>query len=150
LERHQLSQNMNKIQIDANEYDHIGAHFRLEKNKEVHNKFVKMYNWIRDYEIDGKHTTEQYFLHNGVLISNQTTNLNDACTYAYQNCGGFVEWVIEVASPSIEDYEWKLVFSRNHRDYMGDGFFMRSYDCYIETKELTLALEMKLTNPWFD
>jgi hypothetical protein len=141
---------MNKIQIDANEYDHIGAHFRLEKNKEVHNKFVKMYNWIRDYEIDGKHTTEQYFLHNGVLISNQTTNLNDACTYAYQNCGGFVEWVIEVASPSIEDYEWKLVFSRNHRDYMGDGFFMRSYDCYIETKELTLALEMKLTNPWFD
>jgi hypothetical protein len=57
---------------------------------------------------------------------------------------------MEVASPSIEDYEWKLVFSRNHRDYMGDGFFMRSYECYIETKELMLALEMKLTNPWFD
>jgi hypothetical protein len=125
---------MNKIQIDANEYDHIGAHFRLEKNKEVHNKFVKMYNWIRDYEIDGKHMIEQYFLHDGALIGSSTTNLNDACTYAYQNGGGFVEWVIEVASPSIE----------------GDGFFMRSYECYIETKELMLALEMKLTNPWFD
>jgi hypothetical protein len=143
---------MHNIKIDSKAFDQHDIKLRAVQNGEVIKRLVAVYRWLVARYGKENLTEVSTYLLDGVAPDVQFVDLQEACYHACTvNRSVNYETTMEVTHhvELIVD-DLKFVIDRQWTDITRRGYFLLSYDCYIETSDITRAVEFKLINPWFD